>query len=188
MSATFRRLATLATTMSALWMSQALAIDLNPSVKPGSSPDGFHPPSTPAEQALDRVILLNDKEPDLARFATGNKDRDQSKDPRLAPYFSQGLRDAWAAAEATAARRNCGGRHVAGESCGLDINPVTCSPDSSPNGYVYRTESTDGDRTTLSYRWPRTTEVIATYRLIRSSNRWIVDGVTCVNYLKFNME
>ena len=187
MPAAFRHLV-LAIAIGALWISQAQAVELNPTVKPGSSSDGFHPASTPAEQALDRLLALSDKDPDLGRFATGNKERDQSKDTRMAPYFSQGLRDAWAAAEAAAVRRNCGGRQVAGESCGMDINPVTCSQDSSAAGYVYRTENSDGDRTILSYRWPRTTEVIASYRLIRSANRWIVDGITCPNYRKFNME
>ena len=165
------------------------AIDLNPAVKPGSDPDGFHPAGTPAEQALDRLLALSDKDPDLGRFAVDNKERDQSKDGRLAPYFTPALRAAWAAAEAAAVRRNCGGRQVTGEACGIDIHPITCAQDSSPNGYVYRTEATtDGDRVMLSYRWPRTTEVLATYRLIRTANRWVLDGVSCANYLKFNME
>ena len=189
MPAASRHLALVLAAFGALSCSAALAaIELNPAIKPGDSPDGFHAPGSAAEQALDRLLTLSDKDPDLGRLAVGNKERDQSKDSRLAPYFTPALREAWAQAEAAAVRRNCGGRQVAGEACGLDIHPISCSQDISTNGYVYRTESSDKDRTILSYRWPRTTEILATYRMIRTANRWVLDGVSCANYLKFNME
>lgn len=84
-------------------------------------------------------------------------------------------------------KKTCGGVYD-GEICGLDFNPVTCAQDYSEDGYVYRTEDTGHGAAVVSLKWPRLSGVVATYRMIRSDNHWIMDGVECGPNTKFNMK
>lgn len=174
------------------------AISLFVALKPGlvlsaetgrqAAVDDFHLASSPAELALDGVITLAQVDDDIIGFARGLEDRDRRKDEKFARYFSLALVTAWRAAERAAVEKNCAGRYVAGDICGIEVNPITCTTDLNEGGYVYATEKTDGDTAVISYRWPQFPDLVATYRMARAGHRWFLDGVSCRSYLRFNME
>lgn len=150
--------------------------------------DGFHWPKTSAELALDGLLLLAEADVDLGWYATGRNTRDAKKDGRFARYFSKKLVTEWRKAEIAELKRNCGGRYVEGDMCGLETHPITCSQSDYPDGYYYRTEQAGQGWAVISYRWPPNSSPLATYRMVKSGHRWIMDGVACRGDLKFNMD
>ena len=143
-------------------------------------PGPFHIPTTPPERALDAALQQNDRalDPvsDLSRFRRRALNRSSATD--LASRLSPGLLEAFDGAEKALVVRDCGGRYRDGELCGLDYDPLTCAQDYTP-GYLYRTELTTAGQAVISYRWPELPKPVATYRMIRQADRWLVDGVQC---------
>lgn len=146
----------------------------------------FHKPRTEPEKALDRILKLSDEEPESSWFAVGVPWRDKAKDSLYRGLLSQRLKDSWADAERKAVKENCNGTYVDGELCGIDIHPITCSQDTAET-YLYRTVELSSERAIVEYRWDRAPKIIATYRLVHEGTTWVLDGVACAGYLKFNM-
>ena len=140
----------------------------------------FHAPTTPPERALDATLGQTDRDrdpvSDLSRFR--RRALNLSSYTNFAFWLSPGLLEAIDRAEKAQVELNCGGRYLHGELCGLGYNPLTCAQDST-SGYLYRTELTTADQAVISYRWPKNPKPVATYRLIRRTDRWLVDGVRC---------
>ncbi|TAN61306.1 MAG: hypothetical protein EPN20_12625 [Magnetospirillum sp.] len=147
----------------------------------------FHQAASDAELALDRIIRLSDHDDGLFLFITKRPDRDKNRDTEYPDLFSKNLMKSVADVERRLVKKTCGGVYD-GEICGLDFNPVTCAQDYSEDGYVYRTEDTGHGAAVVSLKWPRLSGVVATYRMIRSDNHWIMDGVECGPNTKFNMK
>lgn len=150
------------------------------------APAAFHQPQTEAERSLDAILQLSGKEPESSWFAVEAPWRDKTRDILFQSLFSQRLRDSWVSAERKAVRESCNGAYIEGEICGIDIHPITCSQDSNEI-YMYRTSSSSPGSAIVEYRWPQTTKTIATFRLLRKGNGWMIDGIDCIGYLKFNM-
>lgn len=149
--------------------------------------NGFHYPEAPEELALDAVLTIEFCDQNLHSFVTGYEKRDKRHDRRFSAYFSAELLGAWTKAELEAVQRNCNGVYVEGDMCGVDVN-ISCAQDYFEGGNVYKTETSNGNTAIISYRWPHFTDVIATYRMVRNGHRWIMDGVSCSDGLKFNMD
>lgn len=147
----------------------------------------FREAVTPSEKALDAIIHLQESEDDAVFYARQTPWRNVKKDERFKPFFSIELVAAWSKAERQAVRRNCQGKYIEGEDCGIEVHPILCAQDFSKEGYAYRTESSMKNAAVISYRWPQFPEVIATYRMILENERWVLDGVSCRQGPAFNM-
>ncbi|CCG42825.1 hypothetical protein [Magnetospirillum molischianum] len=180
-------------------ISIVIALGFNPAraQSNGTGPDsvdsapppqnGFHQAASDAELALDHIIRLSDHDDSLFLFITKRPDRDKDRDKKYTALFSKELMKRVADVERRFLNKTCNGVYD-GEICGLDYNPITCVQDYSDVGYVYRTENTGHGAAVVSLKWPRLPGVVATYRMIRSGNLWIMDGVSCGPNTKFNMK
>jgi len=148
----------------------------------------FHSATTEAELALDRAIRLSDSDRNAIDFLA-KRPRDNSSDERYAGIFTSKLEKAWASEEQSLVQSECGGRYLDGEICGLDYNPFTCAQDFSENGYRYAsTPARRSDAMIVALVWPGIDRMVATYRMVRKGNRWLVDGVRCEGGRDFNMK
>lgn len=154
---------------------------------PFQTSDGFHINHTEAEAMLNSLLSLAGADSDVVPFAVGYPKRKVRDDLRFTPFFSKPLLTAWRRAEAEAVKKNCNGAYVEGEMCGIDTQPITCSQEFADGLYIFRTEKATENIAVISYRWSNDAKILATYRMIKSGNRWIMDGVSCTGYLKFNM-
>jgi hypothetical protein len=106
--------------------------------------------------------------------------RDRRNDVNYRGLFTKLLETDWGAAEADEVRKNCGGRYINGEICGLDFDPLVCGQDISETGYLYHVDCLDEVSATITVRWPWIEKPNATYRLLKQGEKWILDGVTCL--------
>jgi len=151
--------------------------------------EGFHYPSTSAEQFLDLIITLaSSTRGHLADYVMNVPWRDIRYDPHYARLVTPGLREAISREEARQVKENCDGKYADdGDICGLDYDPITCAQDLSEEGYLFRTEKSGRDKAVLSLRWPGIPQIVGTYRLIRTGGVWKLDGIRCDPTAAFNM-
>lgn len=161
-----------------LWLLAGL---LTAWAAPGASePGGFHRAATPAETALDRVLRLSEKDPNLVEFLLATPQYKAKADKGYAQYFTARLRADLAAMERASVAENCQGKYIDGELCGLDYNPLTCAQDLSDKAYLYRTSSSDDVRAVIDYKWPGTADPLASFDMIREAGAWKLDAVRCL--------
>ncbi|MDE2630625.1 MAG: hypothetical protein KGM97_06505, partial [Alphaproteobacteria bacterium] len=134
---------------------------------PAFAVGAFHPAKTPAEIALDGILHRADADPrQLANLlhrpgADGRVDYARMLTPALVAAMSK--------AEKTLVRKDCGGKYLKDEICGLDYSPLTCAQDSSPS-YIYHTILELPGRTVIEYAWPGGKVAEATYTLIEDKS------------------
>lgn len=150
---------------------------------------GFHFPSTSAEQFLDLIITLESGtgRAELGAYAKSVPWRNVRKDVHYARLVTPGLRDAISREEIQLVKENCGGEYVEGDNCSFGTNPITCSQDYSEDGYLFRAEKIGRNEVVLSLGWPGFSEIIGTYRLVRAGGVWKLDGIRCDPTMSFNM-
>ncbi|CAA6605680.1 conserved exported hypothetical protein [Rhodospirillaceae bacterium LM-1] len=148
----------------------------------------FHPAATEAEMALDAIIRNSERDDSYVDFAIKAPWRNKGKDHQYGQNVSKGLQSAWAKAETLSVQKNCKGKYLDGELCGLGFNPVSCAQDASGEAYLYQTEAKGAQIAIISYRWPRSGDIVATYKMIRQGDGWILDGVSCHPTPSFNMK
>ena len=149
----------------------------------------FHAARSAQEKALNEILLLSDRDDNLFDFVLKRPWYDAKKDKGYARLFSKGLLAAWAGAEARAVERDCQGKYIDGEICGLDYSPITCGNATSDKGYRFRTMKADEREATVFSRWTGQ-EAKADgpqYQLVKEGGGWRLDGVDCGNGAKFNM-
>lgn len=184
-----RRMSSIAAAISFCVLILSRAAFATSDIQPGqtdSAPAVFHSPDTEAERALDAILKLSDQEPGSSWFAVKAPWREKADDVKFQGLFSKVLMDSWAEAERTAVEINCDGHYIDGENCGIDIHPITCAQDSVEN-YIYRTIASSSADAIIEYGWPQSSKPIATFRLLRNDDGWVLDGVACTGYLRFNM-
>ncbi|MGE5504715.1 MAG: hypothetical protein ACM31L_09860 [Actinomycetota bacterium] len=145
-----------------------------------SSQAAFHPAKHPAEKWLARLLKRAEYDGSMVFYVVGAPFRDQRKDVNYHGLFSQSLEADWAAAEASEVDKNCGGRYIDGEICGLDFDPLVCGQDVSEKGYLFHTDNIDENSATITMRWPWIEKPLATYRLRKLGKKWVLDGVACL--------
>lgn len=148
--------------------------------------DGFHPPATVAERALDATLKASDADSGLFLFVVNRPDRQVTDDEKFSGFFTRQLLDVIAAVEKSEVERDCGGRYT-DEICGLDFNPITCAQDEPEKGYAYRTEKSSARRQVIAMSWSGRNELVATYRMVKQGGAWKMDGVACHPSPRFNM-
>jgi len=150
--------------------------------------DGFHFPSSSAEQVLDLIVTLEDHKPgSLSWYAENVPWRDVRYDPHYARLITPSLREAISHEESRQVTENCGGKYVEGDNCSFGSDPITCAQDLSEDGYLFRTEKSGPNEAVVSLRWPGLPQTVGTYRLIRAGGVWKVDGIRCDPTMSFNM-
>jgi hypothetical protein len=83
-------------------------------------------------------------------------------------------------------QKDCKGKYVEGDICGLDYSPITCAQDMNSK-YEYRTLENTGDAVKIEYRWPPGGKPVATYTLRKNGTDWKIDGISCAGASAFNM-
>lgn len=129
---------------------------------------------------MDRLVKRDETDDDILDFILKRPDRDQKKDRKYKEMFTPALERAWAEAEAAEVKKNCGGRYLDGEICGIDFRPLVCAQDYSEKGYLYRMDCLGEEATAITMRWPLTERPVATYRLLKRGNGWVLDSVACL--------
>jgi hypothetical protein len=150
---------------------------------PLAAAGAFHPPATPVEKELDRILHKADADENQLDNIVGRPGSKQTIDYRtmLTPALIAGIQ----MAEKDLVRRDCGGSYRKGEECGLDFLPVTCAQDTSPT-YLYHTVLELGPRAVIEYAWPGDGKRAATYTLLQTPQGWRIDGITCAIGPAFN--
>jgi len=145
----------------------------------------FRPAITTPEHTLNKFLRMAETDNDLFAYILNKPFRNLKLDSyyKGLGLFSGSLMKAWASAEAKRVSRDCGGRYIAGELCGLGFHPLTCTQDFPVEGYLFKTEQHNINKANISYIWPQEESAkqppIATYRMIKKSGRWLLDGVYC---------
>jgi hypothetical protein len=148
----------------------------------------FHPPATQSERALNATLRAADNDRDqLDNLLAGRGDPHFKKTFDYSPRLTDALMKAIAAEETALVMKDCGGRYMEGDICGLDYSPITCGQDES-NAYLYRTEQDDGHMAVISYGASKNQKPIATYRVTLVADRWKIDGVKCEEGAAFNFK
>ena len=146
-----------------------------------------HPPSSAAERALDAILKQSDRDDDLLdNLFKGRGAKTFKPKVDYSAMLTPALLAALRTKEATLVRTDCNGAYLEGELCGMDYSPLTCAQDAVPH-YRYRTEVDDGSTARLIYFWPKETKATATFKLVKVSGRWRLDGVACEDGDPVNM-
>lgn len=154
---------------------------------------GFHAAATAPEKALDKILMLDNSISDRGEIFYYLTGRINKKDASEYSYFfTEPFRTSVTKVELELVEKDCGGKYIEGELCGLDFSPINCAQDSS-EFYFYRTEKASKYETIISYKWPGSVPSNAIkytkFRLVKENNIWKLDGVSCggdVN-IGFNM-
>ena len=150
--------------------------------------ESSRPPVTQSERALNATLRAADKDRDLLdNLLAGRGDPHFKKTFDYAPRLTDALMKAIAAEEAALVGKDCAGRYVEGDICGLDYSPITCGQDES-NAYLYHTEQDDGHTAVITYSTSKKQKPIATYRMTLVVDRWKIDGVKCEDGAAFNFK
>lgn len=153
--------------------------------------NGFRPPLTAAEKALDRIIRRTQDDPALPRYLLAPSSPDPLRASQSRDMFTPALLAALENAEADLVYSRCGGRYIPGEQCGIRYNPVTCL-DFEQDSYVYRTDSAaeyaaGAYNALIAYRLPEGQQIIATYSMLNVDGQWKLDGIECTVGGRFHM-
>ena len=153
-----------------------------------AAPAGPHAAATPPEKALEAVIGLADRDDGFIEYVTRASWSGKPADKGYSKLLTKPLLAAIGAEEKRLVKANCGGKYIEGELCGHAFVPLTCSQDSLDGGhYLYRTLKSEAKTALVAYRWPSGSEDIASYRMILSGGRWLLDGIDCRGGTKYHM-
>jgi len=169
-----------------MWSLPGMAGETTPSFAHPATED-LHPPMTAAERTLDAILKISDADSGMFLFVVNRPDRKVADDAKFSGFFTRQLLDAIAGTERQEVERDCGGKYLEGEICGLDFDPITCAQDEPENGYVYRTEKSTARRQIITMAWAGRDEVVAAYRMLKQGGSWKLDGVACRPAPQFNM-
>ncbi len=143
--------------------------------------EGYHPAETPAEMALKHVLDLDAHDGNVHRnlFHPGTLG-DHNIDYRAVmtkPLLADMLRQYDAIV-----LQKCGTRSHADGYCAWLVDPISCSQDGTEP--VFHTDSLTATGAVVTYRWkpdPQVSDrgVQAEYRMIKSGNAWMIDGIRC---------
>jgi hypothetical protein len=147
----------------------------------------FHAPQSEPERALDSILKRVDKDENLLdNLLQGRGTKNYKPTFDYASLLTSGLIAAIRTKEREIVRRDCRGKYVEGDICGLDYSPITCAQDMNSK-YEYRTLENTGDAVKIEYRWPPGGKPVATYTLRKNGTDWKIDGISCAGASAFNM-
>jgi len=143
----------------------------------------YHPPTSPSELVLDSLLAksrdIGEESAALHDYITKAPDANQEYDKEFDTLITSQLRNSIARMQIDEVKKNCNGKYIEGELCGLDVDPITCSQD-SPVKYVYRSKSISPHEVVIHVRADYNgKEDMASYRLAWRDPVWKVDGIRC---------
>jgi len=147
----------------------------------------YHFARSEAELTLEKIIRLDETDDELFPFIVGLPNRKAKLDGYYNGFglFTKALLTMIRRAEADSVQKNCGGKYIEGELCGLGFRPLTCAQDSLDEDYLFRTDQQTLDTAIITYKWPGEDGYrnvpVARYRLIKKSEHWVLDGVSCIS-------
>jgi hypothetical protein len=138
---------------------------------------GYQPPKSAAEIALDRILKAADADEFqldnlLHRYPVVPKKRVDYRGLLTVPLI-----DAMQAEEKKLVAKDCGGKYLEGEICGMDYSPITCAQHGVT--YAYKTVARHAHDAVVA-------GPAATYRMIQVGSGWQLDGVKCNEGGAFN--
>ncbi len=161
-----------------------------------SSKKEFHPTNSDPESALNAVLSYDTvtsqdrRYGDLMEYVVGYPDRQTDFDHLYDQLFSKKLINSWREAEKEQVQRDCDGQYIHGEQCGLGFDPLLCAQDISEVGYLYRTEYQTEQSAVITYAWAGDwkgrKEAVASFILVNQNGHWVLDGVNCLDRVRFN--
>jgi hypothetical protein len=139
---------------------------------------GFHSPQSAAESALDKILKTADADEFqldnlLHRYPVVPKKQVDYRGMLTAPLIA-----AMQAEEKKLVAKDCGGKYLEGEVCGMDYSPITCAQDSVAP-YTYKTNAQRAHAATIAGPG-------ATYRMIQVGSGWQLSGIKCNEGSAFN--
>jgi hypothetical protein len=153
----------------------------------------FHPPQTPAEQTLAKILKLDADKPQIVDPTVAGR----SRKPRTTPppgasylaYLTAPAATAILVSEASQVKTNCGGVYKSGEECGMDSDPVICAQD-FPDRYLVRTLQSGPGLAVIEAAWPpdgnQPISSSGVYRLKQVGAVWKIDSIACTGGDKYN--
>jgi hypothetical protein len=146
----------------------------------------FHAPQTGAERALEKILRRADKDERLLdNLLQGRGARNFKPSVNYETLLTPALIAPIRAQEKALVAKDCKGKYLEGEICGLDYSPITCGQDSGER-YEFRTREAEPRTASIDFRWPGG-KTVATYRLVKADGAWKMDGVSCAGVSRFNM-
>ena len=167
-------------TCTKLFVVSALALVAMPLPSEAAARAGFHAPKSAAEVALDKIVKTAEGDEFLLdnllhRYPVAPKKQVDYRSMLTPPLIA-----AMQAEEKTLVAKDCGGKYLEGELCGMDYSPITCAQDTVAP-YTYKTLDQRG--TTVTIAGPS-----ATYRMIQANGAWQMDGIKCETGMAFNFK
>lgn len=156
------------------------AVLASPAAWGAATPAGLHPPKSPAETALDKILKIADRDDELLDNLLHRYPVAKAKQIDYRPMLTAQLIAAMQAEERRLVKQDCGGKYLEGELCGMDYSPVTCAQD-TVTPYTYRTVA-QHDRDAII------AGPAATYRMVQAGRGWQLDGVKCETGTAFNSQ
>ena len=151
-----------------------LTVFLIAAAQPAVSADmAFHPASTDAELALDRVLKTADGD----RRIPDNLFHRAPVPAALRVVYARLLTPAFLASlrqqERALVQKDCGGVYRSGEICGFDYNPITCAQDVA-SSFAYETLRDTGKTAIIGWQGN-------TYMLMHERGAWKLARVSCAH-------
>jgi hypothetical protein len=131
---------------------------------------------------------MAEADPDFVTYVLQASWRDVAVDKNYSKFVTEKLLKAVGEREKNLVAENCGGNYAAGEICGHDFIPLTCSQDEDDTGlYLFRTIESNSRVAIVRFRWPGIAHDVGEYRMVLGNGHWLVDGVKCFSGVKYNM-
>lgn len=153
----------------------------------------FHPPQTEAEKALNN-IFERDRTGDLNMYAyiLGRPDYKPEDDPGYNKLMTSSFIQATREKERQLVRDNCAGEYREGETCGIDIHLPVCGQDMTDLGFAFQTTHETPTESYIRYVWLEHLKDAEPYgkpdiKMIKSNDRWLLDGLDCGHGYTFNI-
>jgi hypothetical protein len=146
----------------------------------------FHAPQSEPERALAKILGQADKDEHLLdNLLQGRGAKTFKPTFNYETLLTTALVEAIRAHEKALVAKDCKGKYLEGEICGLDYSPITCGQDSNTR-YEFRTPQAGPNIAKIEFRWPGG-KTAASYRVIKAEGTWKIDGISCAGASPFNM-
>ena len=147
----------------------------------------YHTKSTAAEKELDSILRMSESDPNFTNYVLNRYHADGSKYIVINKLISDRLIYLLRKKEREIVHKDCGGKYIYHEICGLDINPLTCAQDYSNNQYLYLSKKVR-DGYVILYKWQGIDGVVAKYKMSYANKKWIMTGIYCEGLFDYNMK
>lgn len=133
------------------------------------------------QKKLDKILNISWSDGNLIRFLLHREGH--AKSEKYDKLFTAKLLKTLAYDEKIVVRENCDNQYFPGERCGLDFNPLICS---DKTYIVTNVQVIKENNHEAIYRYESNGRVVATYKMIKRHDEWLLDGVGCPTGKSYN--